>query len=177
MERRSERPARSCLCLLRPTAGAGDLASESGQWEGLGRMMTYQQDRVRTFRSQLERSMDDQMADSEIARCAAEREKANGNGNGSNGTCVCDCPETLVNGVRVSLHRAIDCTYAKARSKLVLVAVALTNAEVPNVRATVWAKRFNQEMSRLSAPLLRESRNGSSGDHKTDPEPGYKWVS
>jgi hypothetical protein len=92
---------------------------------------------------------------------AAEREhlKLNGigNGDGSEPKRYCDCRECVVGGRRTPVRRFHDCAYVKARSELVRIAVARTSAVIDNSVASrdAWTKRFNCEMDRLSAPLLR----------------------
>ena len=95
-------------------------------------------------------SINDALSDGELAGIAKAKAA---NGNGNQPERYCDCLELLVNGKRVPCPPQHDCEYTRQRSELVPVAVALTNANVPNDSAR-WARVFNTEMERLARPLL-----------------------
>jgi hypothetical protein len=97
----------------------------------------------------------------ERERKEAEREQLKELLNGNGGPVrYCDCPECVIGGKRTPALRFHDCVYVKARSELVKVAVARTSAVVDNSvdHRDAWTKRFNLEMERLAAPLLRKSK-------------------
>jgi hypothetical protein len=82
------------------------------------------------------------------------REKAKANGGGQPQQRFCDCLEILLDGKRLPCPPHHDCQYVRQRSELVPVAVALTNASVPDDSAR-WTRVFNTEMERLARPLLK----------------------
>jgi hypothetical protein len=121
-----------------------------------------------SFTSERKVNVDSEMADAEIALCRAERGRTNGESNGSNGSprIICDCPETLVNRKRLALHRPSDCSYSQSRRALVFEAVRITNQKMGDMQGDsqhgrAWTKYFVSVMETLSAPLLKQSGNGS----------------
>ena len=92
------------------------------------------------------------------------REKAKANGGSQPQQRFCDCLEILLDGKRLSCSPQHDCEYCRRRSsELIPVAVALTNAVIANDSANgdEWSRRFNFEMEKLAAPLLKQSDNGA----------------
>ena len=93
---------------------------------------------------------------------------------------LCDCRETRINGVRYALHRPIDHEYARERSKLVDEAGRRASKKVRGLPAdasdaeredyaTAYTRTFAKIMDKLSAPLLKQSTNGSASNGGASP--------
>jgi hypothetical protein len=120
-----------------------------------------------TIRAERHVNLDDQLADAEIAACRAERQRKNGNGNQSPERALCDCPESLVNGLRVAAPGVADCLYCCERSKLVEAAAPVATARVGDPvkeRSRIWTHCFAQVMEEFARPLLRS--NNGAGEHR-----------
>ena len=108
------------------------------------------------------RSIDDELADGELAACELER-SLSGNGNGNNGRKLCECAETNLRGVRYPLHRAQDCEYAQLRSSLVAQAAKIATRRArrklhdgsngDGQKGDYWTKCFSEEVDRASREL------------------------
>jgi hypothetical protein len=111
----------------------------------------------------------DLLADIELQQIAKERH-AN-NGNGSEPERRCWCLELIVNGKRIPCPPHHDCEYVAARSALVFEASRIATQRVGDPVGSAaldrqWTRVFNWEMTRLAAPLLKQSGNGSVREQK-----------
>jgi hypothetical protein len=121
---------------------------------------------IKTYQRELQGgpkiSIDDWLCAKEEESIAREKAKANGNGSQPVPEVrYCQCDELIVNGKRLPCPPWHDCEYIAKRSELSKIAAMLTDAVVSNGKGNAWTRRFVQEMERLSAPLLRQSRNGA----------------
>src|SRR4029077_1001332 len=99
---------------------------------------------------------------------AVEREKIERHGNGSQPERYCDCRELLLDdGTRLPCPPLHDCAYVRERSRLVPEAVRRASERIGEPTGDDvaygyrWTGAFNREMDRLSAPLLKQSGNGT----------------
>ena len=128
-------------------------------------MTEQQQQQIKTPRQDCRISLDDFLADAEITACKAEREKANGNG--SEPPRFCCCRELIdSHGKRLPYSKWHDCEYTARRSFLVDDAARIATQKIgdpvgDSSRGYRWTKCFVAEMEKLSAPLLRQSDNGT----------------
>jgi hypothetical protein len=126
-------------------------------------------DQIRTLKFE-HINIDEVWADAELAAIKAQREKLNGSHEPPR---FCECPETLVNGRRVSIAThpggAHDCRYSQARSALTSEAARIATEKIGDLtddsqHGYDWVRIFAKEMERLAAPLLRQS--SSNGTHE-----------
>src|SRR5437016_5094915 len=75
------------------------------------------------------KTLDDWICDNELLAVKRQKEKQERERGLFEGQRLCTCPETLVNGIHMPLHRARDCAYAKARSSFVPLAVAVASGD------------------------------------------------
>src|SRR4029077_9248681 len=126
-------------------------------------MQLHDKRRFKTYHAERKISYDDAAYFLEREQCERERAaNCNNNGNGSNAPeNFCYCRELVVNGRRVPCPPWHNCTYVARRSALVDEAAELATKKCGNPigdknRGYHWTKIFNQEITRLAAPLLRQ---------------------
>jgi hypothetical protein len=132
-------------------------------------MTKQQQEQIKAPRPERKQSISDWLYERELAQIAAGRAKVNGS-NGSEPQRFCSCAELVIgegrNRDRVPCPKYHDCRYIEARSALVSEAVRIATEKIGDPtwdaqRCHRWTKEFVRQMEKLSAPLLRQSGNGT----------------
>lgn len=114
-------------------------------------------------------NLNDALSDAELSAIALAKLRSNGNGSHPE-RVLCDCPESLINGRRVAVHRVTDCLYCRERSKLVESAATAATIRVGDPElggkelGYKWTRVFTEVMQEFSEPLLQS--NKGVGEHR-----------